>query len=69
MKLAILSTLLAGAAAFVPASAPLRASTTLQESGGDLRTLAKNLNPVVGYYDPWKLSEQNFWGSTEEEVR
>lgn len=67
MKLAILSSLLVGASSF-SASPLARPSTALHETGADLRTLAQGLNPVVKYYDPWKLSEQNFWGSTEEET-
>jgi hypothetical protein len=36
------------------------------ETQADLETLAKNLNPVVGFYDPLKLSEGEFWGTTNE---
>ena len=68
MKLAILTTLLASACAFAPASSPLPSSTILRESKSDLRTLAADLNPVVKYYDPWGLSDANLWGSTEEQT-
>ncbi|GMH81313.1 hypothetical protein TrVE_jg8718 [Triparma verrucosa] len=68
MKLAILTTLLASACAFAPASSPLPSSTVLRESKSDLRTLAADLNPVVKYYDPWGLSDANLWGSTEEQT-
>jgi hypothetical protein len=32
----------------------------------DLEVLAKDLNPVVGFYDPLKLSEGEFWGDSNE---
>merc|ERR1740129_949168 len=32
----------------------------------DLKTLAKGLNPVVGYWDPLGLSAQEFWGQSQE---
>ncbi len=69
MKLAILSTLLASAAAFAPASIPTKAATsttTLSESVEDLEALSKKLNPVVGYYDPLDLSNANLWGLGDE---
>jgi hypothetical protein len=31
-----------------------------------LQQMAMELNPKVGYYDPLKLAEQNFWGQTNE---
>merc|ERR1711862_792583 len=34
--------------------------------GDDLKTLAKDLNPVVGYFDPLKLSEATFWNTSNE---
>jgi hypothetical protein len=36
------------------------------ESKGDLETLAKNLNPAIGFYDPLALSEGEFWGQSNE---
>jgi hypothetical protein len=36
------------------------------ESQADLETLAKNLNPAIGYYDPLNLSEGEFWGQSNE---
>ena len=36
------------------------------ETESDLAALAKDLNPVVGFYDPLKLSEGEFWGTTNE---
>ena len=31
-----------------------------------LKELAKKLNPVVGYWDPLKLADRNFWNQGEE---
>jgi hypothetical protein len=36
------------------------------ESQTDLETLAKNLNPAVGFYDPLNLSEAEFWDQSNE---
>merc|ERR1740138_1090649 len=33
---------------------------------GDLQEQAKALNPVVGYWDPLKLAEAEFWGQSNE---
>jgi len=65
MKLAILSTLLASAAAFTAPAVP-KASTALSESKADLEVLAKKLNPIVGFYDPLNLAEADFWGAGNE---
>jgi hypothetical protein len=36
------------------------------ETLSDLKELAKSQNPVVGYFDPIKLAEQEFWGESNE---
>jgi len=43
-----------------------RASAPVMETQADLQTLAKDLNPAVGFYDPLKLSEGEFWGQSNE---
>lgn len=65
MKLAILAALATGAAAFAPASQPKSASA-LSESKADLEALAGKLNPVLKYYDPYNLADQDFWGKGNE---
>jgi len=40
--------------------------TSLSESKADLEALAKDLNPIVGFYDPLNLAEAEFWGQSNE---
>jgi hypothetical protein len=47
------------------ALAPRTAAPAISMNGG-LETLAKDLNPVVGFWGPLKLSEQEFWGDSNE---
>jgi len=60
-------------AAFAPVAplsttAPLaRATGAKMETIGDLKTLASELNPAVGFWDPLKLSEAELWDYTNEE--
>jgi len=66
MKLVI--ALAASASAYVAKNAAPRAGVRMQETKADLEALAKELNPVVGFYDPLGLASQNFWGKSEEET-
>jgi len=36
------------------------------ETKADLVALAKELNPVVGYWDPLQLADKEFWGQSNE---
>ena len=65
MKLAILSTLVAAAAAFAPVAPAARGSMQLSETKADLEALATTLNPLVKFYDPLNLAEAEFWGGEE----
>jgi len=65
MKLAIFSTLLAGAAAFAP-STPASSQTALAAGQADLQALAQKANPTIGFYDPLALAEKDFWGKGNE---
>jgi len=41
-------------------------SNVRMETLEDLKTKAKELNPVVGYFDPLRLAEGEFWGQSNE---
>jgi hypothetical protein len=59
--------LAASAAAFAPTVSNARTgSIAVQETKADLETLAGQLNPTVGYYDPLMLADYEFWGDTNE---
>lgn len=68
MKLLTAALLAGSAAAFAPSSNQPRTSVAVQESKADLEVLAKKLNPILGFYDPLGLAEQDFWGTTSEET-
>jgi len=55
---------------YASSSAPARASSrragARMETIDDLKALAVSQNPVVGYFDPLKLSEGEFWGQSNE---
>jgi hypothetical protein len=67
MKTAVLASLIGSAAAFAPAqNHGARPSVALQETKADLQALAKDLNPIVGFWDPLNLAEAEFWGQSNE---
>lgn len=64
---ATLLSLSASAAAFSPFASNCRSGTVaVRETKGDLQTLAGELNPNIGFYDPLMLSDYGFWGDTNE---
>lgn len=65
MKLVAYAALVGSAAAFTPAQVG-KTSTQLSETKADLESLAQKLNPVVKFFDPLNLSEQEFWGTSNE---
>lgn len=50
--------------AFAPSTVGVKTSSL--QAKADLETLAKDLNPVVGYWDPLSLADADFWGQGEE---
>lgn len=66
MKCAVLASLVGAAAAFAPAQSGARSSVAVQETKADLESLAKDLNPLVGFWDPLNLAEAEFWGQSNE---
>lgn len=66
MKLLITSLLAASAAAFAPTASNSRASVAVAETKADLEALAKDLNPVVRYFDPLELASFEFWEQSNE---
>jgi len=65
MKLAILAAVLGSATAFAPAPT-VRSASAVSETKADLQGLAARANPVVKYFDPLKLSDAEFWGTSNE---
>jgi hypothetical protein len=66
-KALVLALALVGASAFAPVKAPAaRTATIVSETKSDLVDLAGKCNPAVKFFDPLNLSEQNFWGTSEE---
>ena len=66
MKLVTAALFAGSAAAFAPATNNARASVAVQESKADLESLAKQLNPVLGFFDPLGLADDEFWGESKE---
>jgi len=58
--------LAASATAFAPSQTAFRGQVALQETKADLESLAKELNPILGFYDPLNLAEADFWGTGSE---
>lgn len=67
MKLSavVLAALATVSSAFTPSTTGVQ-TTSLQATKADLETLAKDLNPVVGFYDPLALADADFWGQGSE---
>jgi hypothetical protein len=65
MKLSavLLATVATVASAFAPA--PTGVKTTALNANAELEKLAKDLNPIVAYWDPLSLADADFWGQGE----
>lgn len=68
MKIAALTLLLAGSAAAFAPSTTGRVSTANSAAIDDLKEVAAKANPVLKYFDPIGLADQNFWGTTSDET-
>jgi hypothetical protein len=66
MKLSILATLLASAAAFAPQTSTRSTSVATKAAKDDLMAIAEKSNPVLKYYDPLQLASTTIWGETNE---
>ena len=61
----MLSLTSAATTAFAPAVSPVRmapAAAPVMSAKADLEAFAKELNPVIGYWDPLGLADLDFWG-------
>jgi len=65
MKLALISSLIAGASAFTPSTSS-SAQSGLSATKADLEVIAQKANPKVGFYDPLALADKDFWGKGNE---
>jgi len=69
MKVVLALALLSRSAlAFVGSPSTPAPLSVVSETKADLEVLAKELNPIVGFYDPLGLADANFWGKSEEET-
>merc|ERR1719162_2638833 len=57
---------MAGSDAHASSSKPAHRADVRMETLADLQSNAEKLNPVVGYWDPLKLAEGEFWGQSNE---
>jgi hypothetical protein len=67
MKIAVLASLFASAAAFAP-QASTGSSTRLAETKADLQAIAAKSNPILNYYDPMGLANGEFWWADNEQT-
>ena len=65
MKLSILASLIASAAAFAPSTSSPKSVAT-KAAMDDLQEIAEKSNPVLKYYDPLQLASTTIWGETNE---
>ncbi|GFH44555.1 hypothetical protein CTEN210_01029 [Chaetoceros tenuissimus] len=66
MKAAIITSLIASAAAFAPSNSNNSNNVKLSETKADLEDIAGKLNPIVKFWDPMGLSDGDFYDMGEE---
>lgn len=66
MKTAIFLASVAAASAFAPASQTSSRITAADATKADLEAIAEKANPIVKFYDPLNLAEQDFYGFGNE---
>mmetsp|Transcript_6736 Transcript_6736/g.16443 ORF Transcript_6736/g.16443 Transcript_6736/m.16443 type:complete len:235 (-) Transcript_6736:199-903(-) len=67
MKTVSILALAAPVAAFTSQNNVVRQSTQISETKADLETLAKELNPLVNFWDPLNLASSGLYGMDEED--
>lgn len=65
MKTALLLSTIAAATAFAP-STSVGITTSVEATKADLEAIAEKANPVLKFYDPLNLAEQDFYGFGNE---
>lgn len=65
MKTALLFSTIAAAAAFAP-SPNVERTVSVEATKADLEAIAEKANPIVKFYDPLNLAEQDFFGFGNE---
>mmetsp|Transcript_6149 Transcript_6149/g.7326 ORF Transcript_6149/g.7326 Transcript_6149/m.7326 type:complete len:243 (-) Transcript_6149:513-1241(-) len=65
MKAVVLTLALTISSAFV-SNAPLKANVAVSETKSDLESLATELNPIIGFWDPLGLADASFWSLGNE---
>lgn len=65
MKTALLLSTIAAATAFAP-SPKVGSTVSVEATKADLEAIAEKANPIVKFYDPLNLAEQDFFGFGNE---
>jgi hypothetical protein len=62
----LLAAFMAGSVRAFTSNNGASATTALHESKSDLEALGKQLNPIVGYWDPLGVVDAGYWGFNQE---